>query len=615
MLSERITALFKLLQCNNTDIARYAGCSPGNISKLKTGNRAPQPSSRSVRTFVRGVYAYADYENLLPVLAELCHAPDTGRSSLIPALIAWLYEAEAVSLPANSATPKSKQAKARQRQSFGKKLDRAMTLLELSNGQLAALLNIDASLVSRYRSGVYSPQGNEQLSEALSGLLLARAKKNGQLAAFAAMCGTTEAGFGIDAITAWLYSTAAEADNVAIARRLLHSLDDFIPGPGRFPAASDLPAPREEARYWGTPGLRDAVVRFLTNAAREGGEMLLYSDEPMDWMSGDREFFGRWAALMAACVQKGVRIRIIHNMDRDGMEMVSAITGWFPLYISGMIEPFVFQKARNARFYHTVFLRPGHEAILGFFPTPAGEGRWYDYITAEKQLDSLQSGFLAMLSEASAFLKIYPAWAADTFWERYRSHTGRAYAVLRGLSIASMPDGLLERMLARAKVGPDQRQRVVAFHRASRKHFLEILQNGDLHEVLRLPEPAAVESGSVPVNLEVETEGLRLTYTPQEYAEHLAAVAELVEREKNYHLTLLPQSPFQELQVFTMKNAVGVIHCREPYTTFVFLNATLMQSVYDYCDFLAAQHTADRRTIRETLMQLSCCSRNDIPQT
>lgn len=43
MLSERITRLFSVLQCNNTKIARFAGCSSGNISKLKTatGRRSP----------------------------------------------------------------------------------------------------------------------------------------------------------------------------------------------------------------------------------------------------------------------------------------------------------------------------------------------------------------------------------------------------------------------------------------------------------------------------------------------------------------------------------------------------------------------------------------------
>jgi hypothetical protein len=69
MLSDRITALFSLLQCSNTEIARFAGCSSGNISKLKTGNRIPKPTSRSIAALAEGVCGYADYENLLPVLA------------------------------------------------------------------------------------------------------------------------------------------------------------------------------------------------------------------------------------------------------------------------------------------------------------------------------------------------------------------------------------------------------------------------------------------------------------------------------------------------------------------------------------------------------------------
>lgn len=157
MVSERVIALFSLLQCNNTDIARYAGCSSANISKLKTGYREPKPTSPTVRLLANGVYGYADYENMLPVLAELCGTADTSRESLIPGLIGWLYGTQEVSLPADVITPKSKRTRAFQLQRFGEKLDRAMNLLELSNGQLAGLLNVDVSLVCRYRSGVYSP--------------------------------------------------------------------------------------------------------------------------------------------------------------------------------------------------------------------------------------------------------------------------------------------------------------------------------------------------------------------------------------------------------------------------------------------------------------------------
>ena len=76
---------------------------------------------------------------------------------------------------------------------------------------------------------------------------------------------------------------------------------------------------------------------------------------------------------------------------------------------------------------------------------------------------------------------------------------------------------------------------------------------------------------------------------------------DLVRNEKNYHLTLLPNTPFQDLQVFTMKNAAAVVRCREPYTAFVFYNPLLLQSVGYYCDILANQYASDRITVIQML--------------
>lgn len=113
--------------------------------------------------------------------------------------------------------------------------------------------------------------------------------------------------------------------------------------------------------------------------------------------------------------KRGVKIKIIHNVDRIEEEMVSAIRGWLPLYLSGMIEPFVFRKSRNARFYHTVFLRSGGACIHGFFPAQGGDSRWYEYITDKKRLDLLERGYCSFdaYNEAGNLQEI-----AERFYER-----------------------------------------------------------------------------------------------------------------------------------------------------------------------------------------------------
>lgn len=603
MLSERLTELFLLLQCTNSDIARFADCSPSNISRLKSGTREPSPNSRSIARLTEGIYRYADFENMLDVICDLCGIQDSRSDVLIPALTTWLY-GDRRYVPPQTITPKSKQEKISRQQSFSERLDKVMQFLDYSNSRLAADLNVDPSLVSRYRTGIYHPNRNEQIKAHLTELILDKAEKTGRTKELADLCAADPAELSPETLSEWLYGTE-ENRNTEIAESFFHSIDSFIPEQNN----SNVPLPehpsvREAERYWGTFGLRDAVIRFLSEAAREGGELLLYSDEPMDWMSGDPDFFMIWASLMKSCLQKGVYIRIIHNIDRNGMEMVSAIRGWFPLYISGNIEPYIFRKTENARFCHTVFLRPGHSCILGFFPAGMGDDRWYNYITDKTQLDALKSMFTAMLDRAAPFLKTYPASAVDSIWNRNHENSGKTDAILRGLSIATMPEELLERMLSRAEINAQRREEALGFYRGSTARFHRILENGELHEYLCLPGTEDIHKGNVTVNFEAETNGLSLAYTAEEYAEHISAVQRLVLQEKNYHLTLLPQSLFQDLQVFTMKDAVAVIRNQKPYTAFVFFNPVLLQSIDYYCEALREKYVSDRQTVNHMLERM-----------
>ena len=603
MLSDRITTLFHILQCTNTDIARFAGCSPSNISRLKSGTRELGPESRSVQRLAEGVYRYADYENMLSVLGELCGTDETCFESMLPAILSWLYAESDFTTP-HFVTPKSKIARDNRRRNFGERLDRVMNLLDLSNSQVASALNVDVSLVSRYRSGIYHPNRNERIKEKLSERLLLYAERTGSTGELAKLCGADPARLNAEIIADWLYDTEKERAS-EMAETFFQSIDTFSPGQNQSPTGSVLPPVTELKRYWGTTGLRAAVIRFLANCVREGGEMLLYSDEPMEWMTGSNEYFTVWTSLMKECVRNEVRIRIIHNVDRIGTEMIFAIKAWFPLYASGMIEPYIFQTVKNPRFCHTIFIRPGHEAILGAFPAGVGEKRWYDYITDKNRLEAMEGSFHAMLSDSSPFLKTYSAEKSDDFWKvcmKYRSK--KWISILSGLSIGTMPAGLLERMLDRQGITGYLREHIINIYKERRYQLRYTLDTGGIDEIICLPNLENVLHGDVVVNLGAEMIEQTLFYTYVDYVEHTEAVRKLVNREKNYHLTLLPEAPFRDLQVFILRDAVAVLKCREPYTAFVFFNEQLAQSVQEYLDSLIEQYAMDRFTVNQVLKEM-----------
>ena len=600
MLSERIAALYALLKCNNTDIARFAGCSTGNISRLKTGNRVPGPGSRSIAVFAEGVYGYSDYENMLPTLRKLCGSPGDSKEELIPALKAWLYGSEEIVIPEDAAEPRTRQTKKIRIKTFGEKLDRAMQLLDLSNAQLASHLNIDVSLISRYRRGIYSPLGNERLSEKLADVLRNRAEKSEKKEELAALCGTSADRLDADSLASWLYETEV-SDSPQIAKKLLGSLDSFSPRRTLIHAVPNIPAIEKVPRYWGSEGLRNAVIRFLSDAAEEGGELLLYSDEPMDWMTEDRSFFALWAMLMMRCVQSGVKIRIIHNVDRRAEEMIAAVRGWLPLYISGMIEPFVFSGTRNGRFSHTVFLHSGHACIHGFFPAGQKE-RWYDYLTAPVELETVERGFDAMLSKASPFLRTY---TPDTAAE-YRAFVSAAprdrIFLLSALPSAAMTEDLFRRVISHSEADEEHKKRALAAYRRLRGRFLEDLKERSVDMIL-----CTGPSGYGPdmtVDLSLDLTGISAVCDPDEFKEAVSGIIRLVGSEKNFHLTLLPDFPFRDIQIVTFKDAVSVLRRQEPCAAFVFLNPVLTDAVSGYIASLRGNYAQHRRDVIEKLEEM-----------
>ncbi|MCR5107417.1 MAG: helix-turn-helix domain-containing protein [Lachnospiraceae bacterium] len=596
MLSGRIKTLYEVLKCNNTDIARFARCSSGNISRLKSGNRVPKPESRTIALFVNGIYDYADYENLLPQLLRLIGISDRSdqtledlnRENVTTRLAAWLYDVDKVVLPPGDILPKSRKLKESRLKNFGNRLDRIMNLLNLTNGQLASHLNIDPSLVSRYRSGIYSPYGNESLSEKMSEYLLIRAEKAGKTAELNNLCGTDIS--DTDSLSRWLYEVSEETPTM-FAEMLLHSLDN-LPQKIDLPPVDALDTDIEiRDRYWGTEGLRNAVVRFLSDAAKNGGELLLYSDEPMDWMTADRKFLEMWASLMMRCVSAGVHIRIIHNLDRGIREMVEAIVKWFPLYISGNIEPYAFPKDRYSRFCYTSFIRPGSACILGMFPSGSGEERWYEYITDKERLSAAESEYHSMLSSASPFLKTFTLSMGDEFRDLITKKPGTQKYLVTSLPLFTMPEELILNILKRFPGPGALKDEIMSVYKKMRGAFLERLKKDHIHLML-----CQTDERMNKINFPLDLIDLDIEYTQEEYSWHLKAVTGLVRNEPNFHLTILPIAPFKESQLMTMSDSVAIFRCHRPYTAFRFMDSRLTRSVSDYLDNLIMQYSRDRAT-------------------
>ena len=117
----------------------------------------------------------------------------------------------------------------------------------------------------------------------------------------------------------------------------------------------------------GNTGLRDQVLLFLSMCAKSQ-EMLhlkLFSNQSMEWMTENSDFFEIWKMLMLTILECGHKITIIHNIQRDNTEIFSAIEGWTPLHLSGNIESYYYTFSPSKSFSNTIFINCGNFSVYG----------------------------------------------------------------------------------------------------------------------------------------------------------------------------------------------------------------------------------------------------------
>ena len=592
MFTERINELFEFLDAKNGQVAKLAGFDRTNISRLRSSARVPGKNSPTISRLVTGLYLYADNRNELGKICGYIGADPAGSAEdIMSGIRDWLYEGE----PEEGRKEAAQKAPSRDVRKpkpvyrfFGERLDAVMKLTDLSNTRFSHAIHMDASMISRFRTGVRTPVPESAVTVRISSVLYERAKAGGKLAGLARLMGIPAGMIDEDTLHSWLFDDGKIPDREAgIAESLLESFDSFSAGthlllPSPEDAVPQETAQSEQTEYFGREGIREAVLRFLFNAWKEkAGLLLLYSDEDQTWLTGDRGFLMRWAALMSACVKNGTRIRIIHNVDRNLSEMTDAIRSWLPLYMSGMVESWYSTRKHNSRFSHTIFLCPERACIEAFHPIGTEASGVYHYYTDRQVLEVCRSEFESMLESAGPLMKVPAA-----FYEGDSDIT----IIQDGLSMATMPEEL-----------------VLSFHEPALYEKWKILsdallfrlEKAGVNECVTLASDEDLFDGKV--RIEQQTGIRELFYTPEQYSMHLRNIIRLSEAYPGYRFYALPETPFPNMKLMIAADMAGIIHAKRPELSFGVNHPLMCRAFCAYTQSLMDQHRMDRNTLRKML--------------
>ena len=566
---EQLNEYITRLDCRGKELAEAAGLSAPSLSRYRTGERTPG----------RGSAVLTALSDALADMAKAKALPDMDADTLYSA---FLQCDEYVGTD-----------KKMLRENFNALIE----VMGLSVAKLCRCANYDPSAIFRFRRGERQPAEPEQFAAAVASYISREMDGPTQREVAAALLGCAAEDLGDRAaycrrVQDWLLgSHAPREDSVS---RFLTKLDEFDLNAYirsvhfdelKVPVAPfQLPTSRS---YSGLRQMMDSELDFMKAAvlSRSTEPVFMYSDMPMTEMAQDPEFPKKWMFGMALLLKKGLRLQIIHNIDRNLPEMMLGLESFIPMYMTGQIEPYYFKAPQGGVFLH--FLRvSGTAALTGEAVSGHhSEGRYY-LTNNRAEVAYYRRRADALLENAKPLMGIYRADGAsrlNAFLLADSRTLGRRRCVLSAPPLYTADPAFLTAVLQRHDVPAPDQERILAHAKSRREQAETILRDNEM--VLALPRLTEEAFERYPMSLPLSGSFYErdIPYTYQEYLEHIDQTEQFAAVHPRCRLELTADSTFRNLQIVMHEGRWAMVSKeKSPAIHFVIRHAKLRSAIESF---------------------------------
>ena len=254
-----------------------------------------------------------------------------------------------------------------------------MDTFSISGKDLAALLHIDSSLVSKWKSGKRAFRPNSVYTSQIIKHVMAL-DSNNQYAK----------------IKLILSSEYAGIHNASENEIALFLKDWLISGNNKSGGASNTLdeiknlksiSPLSFYSIAGNNGRRQ-VLQFFQKYAMSLNttcDIWIYSTESKRWMYEDSAYHDELQSRYISLLEKGCRIRIIHAMSGSYESLAQSMLTWLPMHMTGRTQAYFIPRYKYEQLGYTYFLLKDHLAVYNWSPK-MNQGDVNTYITHEKQM-------------------------------------------------------------------------------------------------------------------------------------------------------------------------------------------------------------------------------------
>ena len=569
LFKDKLAEYIELLDCTARDLSEYSGLSPATISRYRSGDRIPEAGSENFPNLVEGIVCIAQKKKIADITIS------SVTNDFLPLL-------------KNSAVDMKK---------LPNNLNKLLDILPISVSELSRFLNYDASYISRIRNGNRQPANPEEFLSGVTTFVVRRCHENPQRALVADLIGCKSDDLkDPDIYKALLFEwlTTGSANTKNYMKNFLEKLDEFnLDEYIRAIHFNELKVPSvpfqlpTSKNYFGLKEMMNSELAFLkaTVLSRSLEPVIMYSDMPMTEMAQDPEFPKKWMFGMALLLKKGLRLQIIHNIDRNLPEMMLGLESFIPMYMTGQIEPYYFKAPQGGVFLH--FLRvSGTAALTGEAVSGHhSEGRYY-LTNNRTEVAYYRRRADALLENAKPLMEIYRADGAsrlNAFLLADSRTPGRRRCVLSAPPLYTADPAFLTAVLQRHDVPAPDQERILTYAKGHREQAETILRDNEM--VLALPRLTEEAFERYPMSLPLSGSFYErdIPYTYQEYLEHIDQTEQFAAVHPRCRLELTADSTFRNLQIVMHEGRWAMVSKeKSPAIHFVIRHAKLRSAIESF---------------------------------
>lgn len=567
---EQLNEYLEELDCTAKELGEVSGVSAATLSRYRSGSRIPDAGTEAFNSICEAIGRIAGQRGIETLTEE------TVRESFLRCLDMTAVDKEQLRTNFNLLA----------------------TALNMNMARLCQQINYDSSTVFRFRNGSRQPAEPEKFAEAVAKYVAENYTEAAEREKLARIlqcdaCEFVEQEHSADRIKRWLLEPGREKESGVT--HFLEQLDQFDLNEyikaihfdeWKVPPAIPFRLSTSKS-YTGLKNMMEAELDFLkdTVLSKSMDPVIMYSDMPMEEMAKDSEFPKKWMFGMAIMLKKGLHLHQIHNLDRSFEEMMLGLESWIPMYMTGQISPYYLKAGQDQVFLH--FLKVSGsvaltgEAIRGYH----SEGKYY-LARSKDEVAYYRKRAGELLNCASPLMEIYREENAGVFEVFLRSDAetaGERRNILSAPPIWILDREWLEAFLLRRKVSGEQVKKILNYADTLRQLNEHILQRNRITDEITLPEQE--EFAQYPVNLSLsgmfcETD---ISYTWEEYQEHLEQMRMYEQAHENYILKETKAQTFRNLQIQIHEGKWAMVSKgKAPAIHFVIYHSRLREAIEQF---------------------------------